>query len=365
MKKSIGIIIFLVVVQACYAQTAVPFTSERWKFETDSHTVETYKGRSGVRLKENRATLPDVSFENGIIEYDIAFPRDRAFHGVSFRMQDNKNHEEFYLRPHQSGNPDANQYSPVFGGVAAWQLYHGEGYGAPVPYVFDEWIHIKLMISGQHMEVYINDMEKPQLFSELKRPVRKGYLGITTSGESHLANFTYTLTDNVPLKRTPQPQQPVPPGTVAQWQVSTPVAGKNITAATSLRPFEKTLSWKTAATESTGLLNLASIAEWSEENNTVLARVIVNADRDQLKKFIFGFSDRARVYLNDNLLFAGEDDYRSRDYRFLGTIGYFDAVYLNLKKGRNEITIAVSENFGGWGVKGKFEDMTGISFSER
>ena len=45
----------------------------------------------------------------------------------------------------------------------------------------------------------------------------------------------------------------------------------------------------------------------------------------------------------------------SRDYRFLGTIGYFDAVYLQLKKGRNDLWIAVSENFGGWGIKAKLE----------
>lgn len=360
--KKIIIIILLVAQFGVYAQVAVPFTSERWKFETDGHTLETYLGKSGVRLKENRATLPDVSFENGIIEYDIAFPRDRAFLSVTFRMQDNKNYEEFYMRSHQSGNPDANQYTPVYGGLAGWQLYYGEGYGAPIQYTFDEWIHVKLMVSGQYLEVYINDMEMPLLSSELKRPIRKGYLGIISSSECHFANFTYTLMDKVQLKGTPKPKQPVAPGTITQWEVSTPVSGRNIMAATSLTSINKGLSWKTATTENTGTLNLASVAEWSEENNTVLARVVVNSDKDQLKKFIFGFSDRARVYLNDNLLYAGEDDYRSRDYRFLGTIGYFDALYLNLKKGRNEIAIVVTETFGGWGVKGRFEGAEGISF---
>lgn len=362
MKKSISIIIFLGVVQFVCAQTAVPFTSERWKFEAEDHRVETHLGKSGLRLKGGRATLPDVSFENGIIEYDIAFSQQRGFLGVSFRMQDNKNYEEFYVRPHQSGNPDANQYTPVYGGLAAWQLYYGEGYGAPVQYAFDEWTHVRLMISGQYMEVYIRDMEKPALFSELKRPVGKGYLGITNNGEGYFANFTYTITDNVQLQGTPKPKQPATPGTVTRWEVSTPVSGKDIMTATSLKPFEKGLSWKTVESENTGTVNLASVAEWSEENNTVLARVVVNADKDQLKKFVFGFSESARVYFNGNLLYSGEDVYRSRDYRFLGTIGYFDALYLNLKKGRNEITIAVTEIFGGWGVRGRFEDVRGVSF---
>jgi hypothetical protein len=41
-------------------------------------------------------------------------------------------------------------------------------------------------------------------------------------------------------------------------------------------------------------------------------------------------------------------------------MGYYDAVYLPLKKGKNELWLAVSENFGGWGLKGKFENMEGI-----
>jgi len=51
----------------------------------------------------------------------------------------------------------------------------------------------------------------------------------------------------------------------------------------------------------------------------------------------------------------------SRDYRFLGTIGFFDQLFLPLKKGSNELWFVVSENFGGWGVKAKLENMDKIS----
>jgi hypothetical protein len=50
----------------------------------------------------------------------------------------------------------------------------------------------------------------------------------------------------------------------------------------------------------------------------------------------------------------------SRDYRFLGTIGFYDKLFLPLKKGDNELWFVTSENFGGWGVKAKFENMEGI-----
>jgi hypothetical protein len=49
----------------------------------------------------------------------------------------------------------------------------------------------------------------------------------------------------------------------------------------------------------------------------------------------------------------GDHSYRSRDYRNLGTIGWFDGVVLPLKKGDNEIRIAVAEGFGGWGIMGR------------
>jgi hypothetical protein len=73
-----------------------------------------------------------------------------------------------------------------------------------------------------------------------------------------------------------------------------------------------------------------------------------------------GFSDRAVVYLNGRPLYRGDDTYRSRDYRFLGSIGWWDSVYLPLDAGDNELAIAVSETFGGWGVQARFPDVAGL-----
>jgi hypothetical protein len=75
----------------------------------------------------------------------------------------------------------------------------------------------------------------------------------------------------------------------------------------------------------------------------------------------FGFSDGVTIYLNDKALYAGSDIFMSRDYRFLGTIGFFDTLFLPLKKGDNELWLVVSEVFGGWGVKAKLENMDNIS----
>ena len=77
----------------------------------------------------------------------------------------------------------------------------------------------------------------------------------------------------------------------------------------------------------------------------------------------FGYSDRARIYLNGELLFAGDAGWRTRDYRFLGTVGLFDAVGLQLEEGENTLVIAVSETFGGWAVMAELEDQSGITIA--
>ena len=42
---------------------------------------------------------------------------------------------------------------------------------------------------------------------------------------------------------------------------------------------------------------------------------------------------------------------------YLGTIGLFDSVALSLNAGENEIWIAVSEAFGGWGIMATITDL--------
>lgn len=60
-------------------------------------------------------------------------------------------------------------------------------------------------------------------------------------------------------------------------------------------------------------------------------------------------------------MYAGDNTYQSRDYRYLGTIGLFDTVVLPLVAGANEIVIAVTEAFGGWGVMAELDDLDGVS----
>ena len=124
---------------------------------------------------------------------------------------------------------------------------------------------------------------------------------------------------------------------------------------------KQNLTWTTLTTESTGLANLSRVQGSHKGHNTAFAKITLVSETDQVKPMKFGFSDKVKVYCNDQLLFSGADMAYSRDYRFLGTIGFYDELYLPLKAGENEIWMGVSEMYGGWAIQAQFGNMEGIS----
>ena len=114
--------------------------------------------------------------------------------------------------------------------------------------------------------------------------------------------------------------------------------------------------------EENNAANISTVMKLRDEvkGNTVFARLKINSDKDQIKVFEFGYSDRVVAILNGKAIYKGTNRWRTRDYRYLGTVGLFDAVYLNLKKGENTLLLAISEDFGGWGVTGKFANNEGV-----
>lgn len=348
---------------ASQQNTPVPMDESHWTVKSEEYRFEDYLGIPVIYLPQGAAQLNDVIFHNGIIEFDIAFPQGRGFPGLFFRIQDDQNYEELYIRPHQSGNPDANQYTPVFNGMAGWQLYYGEGHAAPVNYNYDAWNHVKLVISGTVGEVYINDMKNPifQIY-ELKHGNVRGPIALKGNAKSHFANFSYTLVDHPKLKLPVNEIPKLEENVISKYQVSNTVEDATILGKTWLKADEiLDLKWTGLNSEFTGAINIARVAQRTENKNTALVKITISSDTDQIKRLDFGFSDKAQAYVNGKLIYAGNNVFRSRDYRYLGTIGYFDSIYLDLKKGDNEIVFAVTEGFGGWGIKNKVENLDGIT----
>lgn len=202
-----------------------------------------------------------------------------------------------------------------------------------------------------------------------KRDVTAGRVGLTVG---NFAAGWFTRFRFTPMSATqaaalivspPRKIEPGPPGTVMSWRVSDTFDEKSLATKYQLTAADQAArTWTPLAAEPNGLTNLARLQGIAEGKDTAFARITVTSDRDQVKKLRFGFSEHVKVYLNGTLLYGGQDDYASRDYRFLGTIGLFDELYLPLKKGENEAWFAVTETFGGWGIIARFEDPTGISW---
>jgi hypothetical protein len=361
------LVLMMVLVADDARAQAIPFDSDRWDIQAGEKRIGEYLGRKSLYLKDGTAVVKNSQFTDGVIEFDIAFSNERNFAGVMWRMKDTKNFEEFYFRPHQSGNPDANQYQPVFNGGTAWQLLYGSRYSAPVKYDFDQWMQVKIVVSGQSAEVYIKDMNTPALFiNELMHDSKNGRVGISSANlaGAYFSNFSFTPAAAPVLKGKPQ-RESIPAGTVTLWQVSNPFDQKALDAKYRLTDTDKrNLTWKQLATDG-GFANLSRLQGTAEGQNTVFARITIRSESDQIKKVKFGFSDLVKVYFNDVLIYGGSDIYRSRDYRFLGTVGLFDELYLPLKKGDNELWFAVTENFGGWIVGAVFDDMSGITINAK
>ncbi len=341
------------------AQNSVELDGIDWL--TEGKVIqENYKAKECLKTDEGVALAKNLEFQNGIIEFSMCIQPGRGFAGIRFHGDGGGNTEEFYIRKHQSGNPDAMQYTPVYNGLAGWQLYYGDGYSAAKPHVFDEWFKVKLLISGTRGEVYITDMEKPVLvIHELKYGERSGMIAFY--GPARFADIKVTNLDSPELKG--QFKEIVKAGVevIQSYQVSeafdlNSLINENLIPAN----FAKKLSFKSWGTEADGLMNIAKTWGMAEKKNAVLLKIEINSETDVIKRMDFAFSDIAKIFVNEKAVWRGSDVYSSRDYRFLGTIGYFDSVYLDLKNGKNEIYVLIGENFGGWGFKARFENMNGI-----
>ena len=159
-------------------------------------TATEYLGRACARVDTVDGLalgIADVELEDGVVELDLAVEPERGFHGVVWRVQDDENYESFFVRPHQVGNHDSIQYTPVFNGSSAWQLYHGDGFWAPISFPLGDWFRIRVVFSGARAEVFVGDLETPALaIRELKRPAERGRIGVMVGGPVvHLEQFAH------------------------------------------------------------------------------------------------------------------------------------------------------------------------------
>jgi len=348
-------------IQAKAEQIAV--NTANWKLSEQGAEIVEFQGRKAFKLNRGDATLIAPAFFNGIIEFDIWMAEARGFGGVNFRSNGN-NTENFYLRPHLSGMPDANQYNPVFNNNSSWQIYHGARYSAPTRYNYGHWITVKLAIKGDAMDVYI-DSDTPVL--QVENLLLDGSAGeVSFYGaliDFYFSNIKVTRTDDVTLVGKAAPLAPLPATRIKAFNVAATAVpnaafeGKQALTTDMLSG----LQWQSLKVSENGVANLSKLLARTRENSTALVHLKLTANEAQTVSLKYGFSDRVTAFLNGAAIAYNDDRYMNRDYRFLGTVGLFDTVFLPLHEGENDLIFAVTEGFGGWAFLADADLPEGVS----
>ena len=350
---------------AAIADAQQPFDSSAWNISAAEWRVEPYRGRSALLLRDGAAWLKGSNFQNGTIEFDIAFSDVGGFPGIAFRAATHSDYELFYLRQNLSGQPHATQYTPVLHGLFAWQIYAGPKWEATARWTYDRWMHVKLIVSGTRAELYVDGDSAVQIVPGLRGPQGAGEIGVISGNGARFTNFVVRPDPAPSLSNaTPLAARDSTPATIVRtWRVSAPFAESLLTGVADLPKIPGLETSKTLDIEERGIANLARLAGNGSGHNTVVAAVTITSDRARTVPVRFGFSDRVRVYLNGQMLYAGNDGFGTHDPEFLGIVGLFDELALPLKRGRNELWFAVSETFGGWAITADLPDRDGITVS--
>jgi len=354
---------------------AVPPDSPRWDLQGKAQAVD-YQGRKALFLDGGEAVIKDFEMRDGIIDVDVATPAARGFFGIEFRIgDDGANSEWVYLRQHKSGLPDALQYTPVLNTGLNWQIYSGPGFTGAVEIPKDAWFHLRLEVAGAQAKLWVQDMEKPALvMNDLKSGIQKGDVALAVlTGATYFSNFEVRSTPDAPWQRRPPP---MPPDTLTKWSLSPSFDALARNLERPLPPAEAAaIAWQDVEAEPPGFVVLYRYREAPHPRVTfqgdfskrlepqpgakvLYARTRIESDRDKVAKLWIGYSDEVSVFLDGKILYRGRSAQGFRDPGFLGIVNpENDAVFLPLRKGTNELVLALAELGGGWGFVCRLTDV--------
>ena len=362
MKRQVSAVLLWATGTGVAHSETIPMTADRW--QTDGQvSFETRDGRQALRLgsepgqplQGGGATIKGLQFSTGVVEFDMQITGERDFTGPIFRQDDRGGGEIVYFRPHLNGKPDAIQYTPIVNGNLAWQIFTGPGFEAETTYPLKKWMHVRADIYRSSATISVDG--SPVLhIPELKSGLGPGTLGVAALlGGSYYANFSV---EPIAGYRDPLPApqlKPLPPGSVLSWQV-TPALTQAEALDRAAKGRWSGVEWLPIAVETNGIANLSKAGPDADNRHSFVARFGLRSRAAKTVTMHFGFSDKVQVFLNGRPLYAGEDLQFSRDYRFLGHVGFWDTLFLPVRAGLNQVAFVVTDDTnGGTAAEARFE----------
>jgi hypothetical protein len=351
---------------AASAPIKVPMTAEHW--QTESAAFEKIQGMDAIALHQGgNAIAKDIILKDGTIEFDVQ-PMVMGT-GMVFRRQDDKTFEMFYFRPNGkcSEAPDCLQYAPETHNILLWDVF--PQYQVPAPIHDGEWNHVKLVISGKRMNMFINHSATPTLkVGRLEGDAGEGAVGL--SGPGYFANFV--VTPNATEGLSPEPEaDPTASDArlVRNWQLS---PASELAASKDPSYAEMpgaSAEWKPIAAELGGLIDITreyGLPLERPKRSMAWIKTTIESDKAQTIHTSFGWVREVWVFVNGKPVFADKNLFmpasarKSPDGRLALTNGAFD---LPLNAGSNEVAIAVASNFYGLGVIWRLDSVDGVKLA--
>ncbi|QJB33055.1 hypothetical protein HF329_17720 [Chitinophaga oryzae] len=359
MKRKITWVALLFTGMQAMAQQ-IPLKAGKWEFIPGKVQFLTHRDVPAMQLTapDSHALLKGPDFADGTIEYDIE-PFGDNFTAMYFRRANAGEKECFYFRTPFAGNayaPQGVQYVPYIDEVNLWDmLYHFQGNAS-----FDKgrWNHVKLVISGRQMRAYVNHQPVLQV-PYLEGNTSRG--GIAFDGQAYIANLVIKPGETEGLSPIPGNDPTFnDPRYLRKWLVSKPDSLPH--ELDMLRDFPKQVSWDSIAAERRGLINLTRQFGKSSTRRIVWLKTTIQAQAAVMKKIHLGFSDDVWVYLNGQPVYLDKNTFGTPLAKVPAGRCTTDntSFYLPLKAGANELVMGVANDFYGWGIIARMDDLEGI-----
>jgi hypothetical protein len=350
---------------------AITMTADHWQAKENAEFLRQLGFYHGLmRLNSGDAELKGITFSDGTIEFDVN-TIGRGATGIAFRQQDQDNFELLYLRPDPAcpAFHACVQYAPQTHGVLLWDLF--PQYQTRAPLRESGWNHIKMVVSGRRMNVFVNDAPSPTLaVGRLEGDALKG--GLRLQGPATFANMV--ITPDAVDGLSPEPaKDPLDGdrGLIRNWRLSAFSDLPNGKDPTYNEMPAASPGWKTINTEPNGLVNLSrqyGLPLHEPDRAVAWLKTTITSDRKQTKKVDIGWTRELWVFVNGKLVYADRNLFDSEEARKApdGRCSLENGSFaLPLEAGDNEVAVAIANNFFGWGLMLRVADPEGVQLAAK
>ena len=360
--------------------TYIPMTPAHWLAKGDVSFQHDQAKQDVLVVNKGYAELKNTNFSNGTIEFDTKFVGERIT-GITFRQHADAA-DALYFRPSAdcTVSEECIQYMPTAHHLFEWDLY-GQ-YQTHAPIDPNAWNHVKLVLSGARMNVFVNGAHAPTLaVGTLVGGFPDG--SIRLHGPASYAHLSIAphVVDGLPAVASCDPAKD-DLRYVRDWLASKPFVmpsrmDATLQENTGIDPVyssmpKQTASWKPVALDPGGLVNLTrwhGDAQTGQSITGIWLKTTINADHDQIKHVDMGWTREVWIFVNGKLAFQSKNLYgikgasKEPGGRLGRTNGSFN---LALKKGANQVVVAIDDNFAGgqqhwgWGLEMRLANTDGV-----